>query len=179
MASDTYKLKAKYDKYLKNHVENVKKSYDWLLIYIPEVIKELPLYAQLDLKYHIIDHDKSKYSEEEFVPYSKYFGSSNVTPEIETNYYYAWLHHIHNNPHHWQYWVIVDNANTNIPLEMPKEYVLEMICDWWSFSWSKKDLSEIFRWYDERKEKMIFHPKTQEYIEYVLDKLKQKVERAK
>ena len=33
-------------------------------------------------------------------------------------------------------------------LEMPYDYIIEMICDWWSFSWQSGNLYEIFKWYE-------------------------------
>ncbi len=52
----------------------------------------------------------------------------------------AWLHHLHNNPHHWQYWVMPpefnpDGDHDNGCLKMPEEYVLEMIADWMGQIW--------------------------------------------
>ena len=50
---------------------------------------------------------------------------------------------------------------------MPLEYVIEMICDWWSFSFKTGNLYEIFDWY-----KMILHEKTKKFVEETLDKIK-------
>ena len=61
-------------------------------------------------------------------------------------------------PHHWQYWVLInDNPEEGeVLIEMPYNYILEMICDWWAFSWAKGNLNEIFPWYEERK-RIIFN----------------------
>nr|DAE02562.1 MAG TPA: hypothetical protein [Siphoviridae sp. ctmYS12] len=29
-------------------------------------------------------------------------------------------------------------------MDMPYNYIIEMICDWWAFSWNKGNLQEIF-----------------------------------
>ena len=60
-------------------------------------------------------------------------------------------------------------------MDMPYNYVIEMICDWWAFSWMKGDLTEIFKWYDEHKEYMKLNDKTRETVEYILDKISEKV----
>ena len=90
-----------YDKYLTEHVQNVQKCIDWM--YNKNIIPDNMYNIDLAL-----DHDKSKWSQEEYVAYDDYFyGNTNKTKEeIDNAFDYAWLHHIHNNPHHWQYWVL-------------------------------------------------------------------------
>lgn len=114
------------EEYIKEHKDNVLKAYRW-------IVKDTP-----ELDRQILSHDDSKYSVEEYYAYDLYFYGSFKNE--------AWNHHIHNNPHHWQYWVI----------PMPLNYIIEMICDWWSFSFRKGDLTEIFDWYSE----IILHPAT-------------------
>ena len=66
-----------------------------------------------------------------------------------------------------------------ILLDMPDEYILEMICDWWSFSWAKGDLYEIFNWYNERKSYIKLSDETREKVEGVLDNIKDKLDEKK
>jgi hypothetical protein len=41
------------------------------------------------------------------------------------------LQHHHCNKHHWQYWVFpIQNKLNNNVIDIPEEYVIEMICDW-------------------------------------------------
>lgn len=77
-------------------------------------------------------HDSSKRTHHEFPAYAKnFFGGGD--PE---RFPRAWLHHVHNNPHHWQHWVFPDNwtmkdsAMDGPCVEMPRNYVMEMIADW-------------------------------------------------
>ena len=58
-----------------------------------------------------------------------------------------------------------------VALEMPKIYALEMVADWWSFSWRSGNLAEVFCWYGAHKDSIILHPSTREYVEGVLDTL--------
>ena len=60
-------------------------------------------------------------------------------------------------------------------VEIPFEYVIEMICDWWSFSWKKGDLNEIFKWYEDHKG-MMLHPETRKLVESILARIKEKLE---
>lgn len=62
------------------------------------------------------------------------------------------------------------------PLEMPKEYVIEMIADWWSFSCKNGNLYEIFDWYAEHKDKQYMHPKTRLLVEDLLLQIKMKLD---
>ena len=41
----------------------------------------------------------------------------------------AWLLHIHRNPHHWQYWVLInDNPEEGENLiEMPYNYIIGLV----------------------------------------------------
>lgn len=61
-------------------------------------------------------------------------------------------------------------------LDMPHRYIIEMICDWWAFSWKKGNLFEIFSWYDEHKAYMKLSDKTRTTVEDILAKIKNKLE---
>lgn len=62
---------------------------------------------------------------------------------------------------------------------MPYEYIIEMICDWWAFSWAKENLFEIFKWYDEHKDYMKLSDWTRIEVEDILKQMKAKLEREK
>ena len=163
-------MKNKYDEYLTAHIANVKKGYDWLCINLPEVI---PVEYADSIAENIYSHDRSKYWEEEYYPYCEYFYGTK-SKKVETEFNYAWLHHIHNNPHHWQYWVLKHDDEPEEALDMPYEYIIEMICDWWSFSHKTGKLDEIFSWYEQHKG-MVLSKKTRETVEDILNKIKNKL----
>ena len=50
-----------------------------------------------------------------------------------------------------------------------------MICDWWSFSWNKGDLWEIFKWYDERKNHIMLNDTTRNKLEAILSAMNDKL----
>ena len=102
--------------------------------------------------------------------YDEYFYGAGKN---ENEFNYAWLHHIHNNPHHWQYWILREDDGDTIPLEMPYNYIIEMILDWWSFSWKSNNLYEIFNWYDEHKKTMILNENTKIIVESILKDMKE------
>lgn len=76
-------------------------------------------------------HDASKYSWVEFSAGVKYFQGHRSPIDAEKEhlgYSLGWLHHKGRNKHHWDYWV--DKKKEGIfPIEMPKNYLLENMCD--------------------------------------------------
>jgi hypothetical protein len=173
-----------YTKYLDQHLKNVYKGYVWILDNLPEILddEDSEVMTKETYEWQIrYSHDYSKFREEEYNAYDKYFYGGNKTEEVKKNFNMAWLHHIHNNPHHWQYWILInDNPGEGmVILDMPYNYIIEMICDWWSFSWAKGDLYEIFKWYDERKAYMKLSDKTRKTVEDILAKLKVKLDEGK
>jgi hypothetical protein len=61
-------------------------------------------------------------------------------------------------------------------LDMPYVFIIEMLCDWWAFSWKEGNLYEIFNWYDKNKEGIILSDKTRNTLEGLLDKLRTKLD---
>lgn len=79
-----------------------------------------------------IMHDMSKFSWTEFSESVKYYnGKKSPIDECkqQNGYSLAWLHHRGRNKHHYEYWVdYLDDGGK--PIEMPRKYVIELICDW-------------------------------------------------
>lgn len=160
-----------YIDYLREHIGNVAKAIHWMIDHqiIPEGIPG----SKNDMIFMAMSHDNSKYSREEFNAYDDYFYGKKGRDEddievIDSTFDYAWLHHIHWNPHHWQHWVLLEDEGKIKPLEMPVEFVYEMIADWWSFSFKKGNLYEIFDWYEEHKNRIHLHEKTRKLVEETL-----------
>ena len=63
-----------------------------------------------------------------------------------------------------------------IIMDMPYNYIIEMICDWWAFSWVSGNLSEIFNWYDQHKDYMKLSDQTRKTVEDILSKIKEKLD---
>ena len=162
-------MSSAYTTYIITHVGNVLKAYFWLKDH--NIISE-DLVTQLNI------HDASKYTPAEYDAYDKYF-YGDKTKEVKENFNVAWLHHIHNNPHHWQHWILVDGKNEINALEMPREYVIEMICDWWAFSHKSGNLYEIFEWYKSHKKNMILHENTKKLVEELLDRIKEELDKGR
>lgn len=94
-------MSQKYDEYLENHRQAVKKAYQWLAAYIPEL-------TDVEATRNIEFHDMSKNTPDEYKPYDDYFYGEQ-TPMVIEAFNLAWLMHIHRNPHHWQHWVLIND----------------------------------------------------------------------
>ena len=181
-------MSIEYDLYLTQHIENVQKAWDWMktnLLTNPNFRDELEkIYPEHDIGFIDIfkvnelveQHDRSKYESCEYRPYDAYFyGPPSIRRSYETvnNFNEAFLKHIHKNPHHWQYWVLVhDDVNEPTEaLEMPVVYIFEMLCDWWSFSLKKEKPLEIFEWWDKHKNHILFAKKTKKTVDYILGEM--------
>ncbi len=178
-------MSKEYDAYIRIHKSCVVLGYLWFSIKaydeVMDVLPDLITINRDDLSIQMLDHDKSKYQYIEYKAYDDYFyGNKGLTKDqIETDFNKAWLHHIHKNPHHWQHWVLIEDDNgLGKGLDIPDNYILEMICDWWAFSWKKfidgkmqnvSDLKEIFEWYDKHKDIMVLNKTTREKVESMLD----------
>lgn len=166
-------MSKEYDNYLEQHKANVRKGFEWLRENIPGIVENVP-----NLEWQIcFNHDQSKTEPDEYEAYDAYFYGGNRSYQVVQDFNYAWLLHIHRNPHHWQYWMLQndDPELGEIVLDMPMNYIIEMICDWWSFSWSKGDLMEIFKWYEERKNYIKLSEMTRGEVESILNLMKEKL----
>ena len=165
-------MSIQYDRYLESHIESVKQGFEWLRENLPDLIKD----PRIDECVHFHDHTKTY--PDEYEAYDAYFYGKNKSYKVVQDFREAWLMHIHRSPHHWQYWVLInDEPNEGmIVLDMPYHNIIEMICDWWSFSWRKGDLTEIFKWYDEHKDYIKLSDATRKKVEDILGKIKEKLE---
>lgn len=167
-------MSREYEQYLDKHISGVVNAYDWMCDHSVVVDSDV-------LRQQISQHDKSKWDVEEYNAYDVYFNRyepDNRPKEVEDDFNKAFLHHIHNNPHHWQYWVLIQDSNEEHEEELipiPTQYLVEMICDWWSFSWNKyweskdiEDLYSILDWYNDNKDGIKMNPNSRQELENIL-----------
>lgn len=176
-------MSLEYDEYLREHIQNVQKAYQWLIdnLDLQKLGIELLINSQDSISEMANSHDQSKFGKAEYDAYDNYFYGKNRSYAVKKAFDFAWLQHQHKNPHHWQYWVLInddpDNNSLSItPLRMPAGYVLEMIADWWSFSWKKGNLMEIFKWYDDHRDAMLLEDQTRKLVENILSAMKEILE---
>ena len=139
-----------YDTYLEEHRSNIHKAFEWMCEHIPDIFKDEETRQACEHQC-TYSHDQSKYDAEEYAAYDA---------------------------HHWQHWILI-NDDTNlgdVVLDIPLNYIIEMVCDWWSFSWASGHLDEIFDWYEEYSGYIKLSDDTKETVEHILDLIKQNLE---
>lgn len=137
----------KYTDYINEHISNINKAFNQYGEYLANIL-EIDLY---ELQMVIQNHDKSKFSKNEFSGYANYFfAGSNEEKEInKPDMDVAWLHHMNNNQHHPEYWILRDSDGIR-PLEMPDIYIAEMILDWTAMGY--KFNNTAYDWFNKKEE---------------------------
>lgn len=175
-------MSREYDDYLDQHIYFVRTAWSYLknsvgLVRLRTVFPDLDEAMISVIDERVIDHDRSKYSYAEYGPYDEHFYGLNRGLKQDPDYDRAWLSHIQDNEHHWQHWVLIRDEGELVPIDMPTYCVIEMICDWWSFSFSAymergehdiDDLYGILGWYEDHKSKMVLSDNTRKDVEGLL-----------
>jgi hypothetical protein len=80
----------------------------------------------------------------------------------------AWLHHQHANPHHWQHWVLREDAGATKALRMPDQFAREMVADWMGAGRAITGRWEAREWYEKNGGPMILNMHTRTLVERLL-----------
>lgn len=116
-------------------------------------------------------HDLSKFRSSEWFAYARTFyapdGSKQYRPGAEFDR--AWLLHQRRNPHHWQYWTLIEDNGDASPLLMPPEYVREMVADWMGAGRAITGKWEMREWYAKNRDKIRLYPSSRELVETLLE----------
>ena len=121
------KKEKEYLQYLSNHILAVKEGLMELVM-----CEELNyLWEDEEFYNKLLDrvnnHDASKYSEEEFNAYRKFYYPINEEEKNQSKeeFQKAWDHHLQHNDHHWQ-----ARSNYTEFTDDTKLAILENVCDW-------------------------------------------------
>jgi len=124
---------------------------------------------------HAFTHDLSKLSPKEFFAYANYF-YGREEEKNEKSFQNAWDHHKEKSKHHWDYWdrIYTEDGNPldgtlgcdHRPIEMPKKYINQMLCDWEAMAVKFGGSSK--QYYIDNSHKMHLHYKTKMKIEELL-----------
>lgn len=124
------------------------------------------------LKYKLIwqgiVHDLSKFSRSEWSAYVlSFYGpwKYDERPDwLVTDFDLAWLHHQHNNAHHWQHYLLMEDSGDLKIMEIPWNYRAEMVCDW---KGAGKALGkpDTKAWYLANRDKIILAEHTRAWVE--------------
>lgn len=171
VCSNTQESIDRYKDYVNTHIRNVKVAYNKYA----DTLKDVLDIDKKELLERVLNHDKSKWSKEEFDGYRKKFyptteeSTENQDPAFED----AWFHHLKNNDHHPEYWTYVDNKEATKIKDMPNICIAEMILDWATFSILKEDDREFIEYWENNKFIKPFSAYTRNRVEEVMDKIKE------
>lgn len=119
-----------------------------------------------------LTHDISKFTLSEWNPYVRTFynpdGSCKKVEAESEAFDLAWNRHQKRNLHHWQWWTLLQDDGVVKAIEMPTEYVQEMVADWIGAGMAITGRYGVDDWYEKNKTKMVLHPKTQAQVAYFL-----------
>lgn len=122
-------------------------------------------------------HDLSKFRPSEFVPCARHFyGRRARQVRDKTGYYkptdtgdrafdFAWLLHQKRSDHHWQWWVLPENGGGLVAIEMTRQAVIEMVCDWKGAARAQSSKASVTQWYQANGGRMILNPSTRRLVE--------------
>lgn len=120
-------------------------------------------------------HDLSKFRLDELIPYARHFNGNIKKGRDSTGYYkpvdtgdsafdFAWLLHQKRNKHHWQWWILPNDEDGLVILDMPMKYRKEMLADWRGAGRAQGTLDNK-AWYMKNGDKMQLHPNTRRWVE--------------
>lgn len=122
-------------------------------------------------------HDWTKILPIEFFPQAMHGRGELNRNRDKTGYYRPWFgiekvdrslhHHVTNNKHHWQYWIMNVDSNNVEPIRIPEKYLREMVCDWIGTNKVRGHVDYMERcrvWYLANRSKLVMHPVSSKYI---------------
>lgn len=119
----------------------------------------------------LLVHDLTKLTPSEFKPYLNWFyPRSDRTQEDMDAFDLAWNLHQKRNRHHPSYWLLTRDSGEQIPLEMPKKYVAEMVADWVGAG-AALGTPNTWAWYAENGHLLRMHRTTRAVAETLLESL--------
>lgn len=159
--------KVEYFSYIDDHRERVAK--------MAQLLFDMKLTSEKNMKRIIETHDLTKYSETEFEPYRKKWYRAvkeEFTDEDKLAYEKAWEHHYSTNPHHPEHYENSDGFCEMIPYD----YIIEMIADWMAMSDKlQNDYKKTYEWFTTELDKgeLKLHPMAlqivRELLKYICD----------
>lgn len=130
--------------------------------------------CKLGIPWRGLVHDLSKFSPQEWKPRVAALGQCAGNFQDELGYYVAdrvpdelaasWLHHYHQNPHHWQWWVVMLDGKVSKVLPMTDQFRREMLADWLAVS-RMPGRQAMIPWYEANRERILLHPDTRLWLE--------------
>lgn len=150
-----------YCDYLERHVEFVCDAWAIVQERCPHIKVVWDDFLFWETNARIIEHDLSKLSQEEFIPYQKTFYP--VDPkDVKQNdqaFQEAWENHKICNAHHWEHWT---KSTERFPCEHEVDCVC-MVCDWMAMSMERGQ--SFSGWYFENKDSINIPTWAKDFVE--------------
>lgn len=155
----------KYLNYIDEHRYNIDLAFEEMVM-CPELNKWFNWDEALclKLKERVVNHDISKYLDEEFDAYRRYYHPINIAEKYiaEKDFDKAWEHHWKNNRHHWQARQNDENIiNEEITLDC-----LENVLDWMAMGYKFHD--RPYQFYEKHKDEIKLPQKQIDFIEKII-----------
>jgi len=125
-------------------------------------------------RWQLLIHDWHKFLPSEWIPYAEFFNGPKTDDPAEKQrrkdaFRKAWLLHQNRAPHHWNFWVLVNDWDDPqvSGIEMPYKYILEMIADWRGAGKAQGN-NDTRGWYLKNRSRQIMHENTRYTLEMLL-----------
>lgn len=154
-----------YKKYIDEHRNYIYDAFNEVV-----TCQELDWIITYDISCKLLErikvHDLSKYSEEEFNAYRKYYHPINKKEKEESKEEFekAWKHHLDNNDHHWQSRQSYTELTEEVTLA-----ILENVCDWLAMGY--KFNNRPIQYYNKNKENITLPKEQIELLERIINDL--------
>ena len=154
-----------YFKYLEDHITNAYKA----LIILEDLNIDFINENKDKLEKIVKEHDKTKYTSDEYPMYRRHFFPVKGELEIPNEFNIAVAHHYKNNKHHWQHWINNNELISNIDEYEYKLHTIERIADWMSSS--KYENDSVLNYWNKYKDIIIMPKYAFEMMNDILNKL--------
>jgi len=162
-----------YLSYIEDHYNNVQKAWKEL----QEKCKDMRFiwddFVFMTISSSIKNHDISKLSKEEFIPYREEFFSTDKEKKtmaklIKDEFGQAWQHHQDLNDHHWQNWTISKN---NYHPYFWEVCCVHMVADWMAMGYKFNDTAQSY--YEKNKGEIVIPDYAEKFIYEIFTHIKE------
>ena len=154
-----------YLDYVERHIKNVNKAWEVVQEKCADMWFVSETHWRSLLESEIAQHDVSKLSQRELVPYRQKFNPSYFEPFIGDEFGEAWRHHLLHNDHHWQNWT----KQEFIMPPVAKLKCVHMIIDWEAMGYEFGNNAQEY--YEENAEKIDIPENMVEFMYEIFERL--------
>lgn len=165
-----------YDEYLEKRNKHFRQACNWIKRSAPDMLNGITEDEFTFMRdfHHDVDTIPCLYE-----PYDAHLFGKKQTAKTASEYRKAKVMRIHMNSYNWQYHVLITEDEGTILTEMSQMDILELICEWWSYSWENDDLWSIFAYYSKYSSKIKMHKKSSKELERLLNILEDRLNKVR